>query len=158
MLTLKERRSLAHKRGMLIAYGGMVEIPEEYRRFLGVLTDDALYAAVRNSERITPEDIDRIVDASNGSMPVMSYITRLVAKKGMNGVLSHSTNYYSCKCGVGKHRIEALVALGVEDKRGSRESYERVISGNFDGTIDGVPVSGKICGTYVSDRSRDNRI
>lgn len=154
-----ERRESAHANGMVVAYGGTYQVPERYQRLIGKLTDETLYVITRRHKcSVTPEQLDRVIEASGGNKSVTSWLVRTVAQRGMEEVLGMSTDDFEGLRNVGARRLDALVALGVEDRRVKREPFTQKISGHFEGFVDGRPVSGHIEGAYTSDRSRDGSV
>ena len=155
----KERKAIAHANGRIVAYGGTYSIPSEYKRFIGVLSDEAIHAVTRKRKgMLSPETLDRIIKAAGGSKNVTSWLIRFVAQRGIGNVLGKSTDDFVGLYNVGRAKLDALVALGVEDRRIKREPFTQRIGGRFEGTLDGKPIKGKIRGLYTSDRSMDNRV
>ena len=151
-MTNAERKERAHRDGKIVVYGGAKSVSEPYKRFIGVISDEAIYRAVRGG--LSPSQVDKIIDASGGSPQVMSYAIRLASQYGIEKLQSMSTDDFVGKWNVGSRRTDVLVALGVEDRRRRDGAKARHIDGDFDGFIDGKPVKGHLTGTYTPSNFR----
>ena len=148
----------AHERGRVMSGNTSRFVPKEYRRFIGVVPDETLHMVTNNRDRISPQDVDDAVAASNGSKQIMTYLLKTIRDVGVKRLRRKSTDDFIGKLGIGKLKLDALVAFGVEDRRVRRKPFTQFVSGEFVGTIDGASVEGHIEGSYTSDRSRDTRV
>ena len=146
-------REEAHALGRVLHDNAPRFVPREYRRFIGTVPDETLYKVVSNKNRISTSDVDRAVAASGGSGRMMSYLLGEVMKHGTRAILRKSTDDYIGSIGVGRAKLDALVAFGVEDRRVRLAPTTRTMRGLFEGTIDGREVSGHIEGSYTADSS-----
>lgn len=171
MEKFSEYRERMHRQGFVVpsADREAYKIPDQFKKFIGVLSDSSLFQNFykHNGESVhgkwvswvdeheplfSVEELEHIVEACNGSKTLISYLLREVSFIGIDKIREMTTADFEEESGVGKKRLDALVAIGVKDLRVRKTRTPFKINGWFSGTVDGVKVHGHIDGEYLSSR------
>ena len=171
MEKFSEYRNRMHRQGFVVPSSDRhaYKIPKEFRKFIGTLSDCALFDNFykHESEQVhgkwvfweeeheptfSVEELERIVEACGGSIVLITFLMREVRFYGIEKLRGMSTDDFEKEDGYGKKRLDALVAIGVKDNRVVKTRTPHGIKGWFSGTLDGVKVHGQICGEYLSSR------
>lgn len=166
-----EYRERMHRQGFVVpsANRKTYKIPEQYKKFIGVMSDGALFLNFyehkgesvhgkwvswvdEHEPLFSVEELEHIVEACNGSKTLISYLLSECSFIGIDKIREMTTADFEEQEGVGKKKLDALVAIGVKDVRTRKTRAPFMINGWFSGTVDGVKVHGHIDGEYLSGR------
>lgn len=164
MESFADYRRRMHAKGFVVPNSDRKawRVPEEFRGFVGVVSDAALYNNLydRLGKRdqllcdplLSVVELELVIGACGGSKNIVASTVRDVRRYGLRGLRGMTTDDFEGKPNYGRKRLDALVALGVRDTRVARQRTTLHIRGWFSGTVGGVAVSGEIDGGYRSSR------
>lgn len=140
------------------------KVPDEYERYIGVLTDRTIelmsfeHTAAGDWDGPKPllstDDVDAAIRAAGGSKEIQRFLIGLMLEYGADRLREMSTNDFVGKMGIGPKRLRALVEVGVRDERPEWKPMPISIDGHFSGKVNGIVVEGPIVGTYRANGRR----
>ena len=142
----KEAKERAHAEGKIINLNEVYEIPDEYKPFIGKISDSTLYhmsykydvivgKMVGPQSRIPTDVVEHLGESLKWNKINVSRLINIVLDEGLENIRNSKASEYMAMEGIGKLTVDALVEIGLQD---DRDEFTPAKTMSVDCYVDGI--------------------